>query len=68
MDYVVGDKYVTPPEHQGMYSEMLALMPWSYQINYYDRHVSLVSYERSKEEIRAREGLPEKGEGSKAKE
>ncbi len=40
MDYIVGDRHVTPPEHQEYYTEKLALMPDSYQINYYDRHVS----------------------------
>ncbi|GMH99028.1 hypothetical protein TrVE_jg9158 [Triparma verrucosa] len=38
MDYIIGDQWVTPPEHADHYTEKLALMPHSYQINYYDRH------------------------------
>jgi hypothetical protein len=61
-DYIVGDKFVTPPEHASFYSEKLALMPHSYQANYYKRYVNLESFiERGSEEwvsIRKREGLP----------
>ena len=38
MDYIVGDRHVTPAEHSFYYTEKLALMPHSYQINYYGRH------------------------------
>lgn len=33
IDYLVGDRYVTPPEHAEGYSEKLVLMPGSYQAN-----------------------------------
>jgi predicted O-linked N-acetylglucosamine transferase (SPINDLY family) len=33
IDYLVGDRFVTPPEHAGGYSEKLVLMPGSYQAN-----------------------------------
>lgn len=36
MDYIIGDRFVTPPEHQPYYSERLVQMPDAYQIN--DRH------------------------------
>lgn len=61
-DYIVGDKFVTPPEHAPFYTEKLALMPHSYQANYYKRYVNEESFiERGSEEwvsIRKREGLP----------
>ena len=39
MDYVVGDKWVTPPEHQSHFVEKMALLPNCYQINVYGRHL-----------------------------
>jgi len=36
MDYVIGDRFVTPPEFQPHYTERLVIMPDTYQIN--DRH------------------------------
>jgi protein O-GlcNAc transferase len=33
IDYLVGDRFVTPPEHAQGYSEKLVLMPGSYQAN-----------------------------------
>lgn len=33
MDYVIGDRFVTPPEHQPLYRERLVIMPDSYQAN-----------------------------------
>ncbi len=33
MDYVIGDRFVTPPEHQPHYRERLAILPDSYQVN-----------------------------------
>jgi len=39
MHYLVGDKYVTPPEHAEYYTEKLAILPQSYQINFYKRHI-----------------------------
>ncbi|CAO3459838.1 O-linked N-acetylglucosamine transferase, SPINDLY family protein [Azospirillum largimobile] len=33
MDYVIGDRFVTPPEHQLFYAERLAILPDAYQIN-----------------------------------
>jgi predicted O-linked N-acetylglucosamine transferase (SPINDLY family) len=66
MNYVVGDKWVTPPEHESHYTEKLALLPKSYQINYYDRHLphdseGLFAGVRGDEEwqrLREQEGLP----------
>jgi predicted O-linked N-acetylglucosamine transferase (SPINDLY family) len=66
-DYIVGDKLVTPPEDAHHYTEKLALMPHSYQANYYHRYVKKneAFVERGSEEwisIRQREGLPTSGE------
>jgi predicted O-linked N-acetylglucosamine transferase (SPINDLY family) len=33
IDYLVGDRFVTPPQHAEGYSEKLVLMPGSYQVN-----------------------------------
>lgn len=33
MDYVIGDRFVTPPEFQPYYTERLVIMPDAYQIN-----------------------------------
>ncbi|TWA58830.1 putative O-linked N-acetylglucosamine transferase (SPINDLY family) [Azospirillum brasilense] len=33
VDYVIGDRFVTPPEHQPHYRERLVIMPDSYQVN-----------------------------------
>lgn len=33
MDYVIGDRFVTPPDHQPHYRERLVIMPDSYQAN-----------------------------------
>ncbi|TWA86938.1 putative O-linked N-acetylglucosamine transferase (SPINDLY family) [Azospirillum brasilense] len=33
MDYVIGDRFVTPPEHKPHYRERLVIMPHSYQVN-----------------------------------
>ncbi|UKJ75118.1 tetratricopeptide repeat protein [Azospirillum brasilense] len=32
-DYVIGDRFVTPPDHQPHYRERLVIMPDSYQVN-----------------------------------
>ncbi len=55
MDYVIGDRFVTPPEHQPFYAERLVLLPDAYQIN--DRHRPLPDQVPS----RAACGLPETG-------
>jgi len=46
IDYVVGDKWVSPPEHEGHFVEKVALLPNSYQINYYERHGVGSGFER----------------------
>ncbi|MBK3733689.1 tetratricopeptide repeat protein [Azospirillum brasilense] len=33
VDYLIGDRFVTPPEHQPHYRERLVIMPDSYQVN-----------------------------------
>ncbi len=33
LDYTIGDRFVTPPEHQPFYRERLVRMPDSYQVN-----------------------------------
>jgi protein O-GlcNAc transferase len=33
IDYIIGDRFVTPSEHGGDYSEKLVLMPGTYQVN-----------------------------------
>ncbi|CAO3439983.1 O-linked N-acetylglucosamine transferase, SPINDLY family protein [Azospirillum doebereinerae] len=53
MDYIIGDRFVTPPEHQPHYSERLVRMPDSYQIN--DRHRPIAEPGPSRAEC----GLPE---------
>lgn len=55
MDYLIGDRIVTPPDHQPFYGERLVLMPDSYQVN--DRRRPLDAPVPS----RASCGLPEEG-------
>jgi len=55
MDYVIGDRFVTPPEHQPFYAERLAILPDAYQIN--DRHRPLPDQVPSRDDC----GLPEDG-------
>lgn len=55
MDYVIGDRFVTPPEHQPHYTERLVVMPDAYQIN--DRHRRVANETPS----RGACGLPEDG-------
>ncbi len=55
MDYIIGDRFVTPPEHQPYYTERLVVMPDAYQIN--DRHRRVADETPS----RAACGLPEDG-------
>jgi len=52
IDYMIGDRWVTPLEHAAHYSEKLAQMPHSYQPNDSRRHRPLPS-------TRADWGLPE---------
>jgi len=54
-DYVLGDKFVLPQEHQAFYSEKIVHLPGSYQANDSRRKVA----ERTP--TRAEVGLPEKG-------
>lgn len=53
MDYIVGDRFVTPLEHQPFYSERLVAMPDAYQINDRCRPVAAAT------PTRAECGLPE---------
>ncbi len=53
MDYVIGDRVVTPPEHQPFYSERLVALPDAYQIN--DRHRPIAETTPSRLQC----GLPE---------
>jgi predicted O-linked N-acetylglucosamine transferase (SPINDLY family) len=39
LDYLVADSIVVPPEHANHYSESLLLLPPSYQISYFERHI-----------------------------
>ena len=39
LEYIVGDSVVIPPEHATFYSESLLLLPPTYQISYFDRHI-----------------------------
>lgn len=55
MDYVIGDRFVTPAEHQPFYSERLVILPDSYQIN--DRRRLL----DGRVPTRAECGLPDDG-------
>ena len=54
-DYVLGDKFVLPQEHQAFYSEKIVHLPESYQANDSRRKLA----ERTP--TRAEVGLPEKG-------
>ena len=62
LDYIVGDKFVTPPEDAGHYTEKYALLPHSHQANYYRRVEHTRTYiERGSLEwktMRGKEGLP----------
>lgn len=40
---IVVDRVVVPPEHASFYSESLLILPPSYQLSYYDRHISSAS-------------------------
>ena len=42
IDYLICDKYVVPPDHSPRrhFTEKLVLLPHSYQVNYYDRHLA----------------------------
>jgi protein O-GlcNAc transferase len=55
MDYIVGDRFVTPMDAESRFSEKLAIMPDSYQIN--DRMRPLDGRTLSRKEY----GLPEDG-------
>lgn len=47
LDHIVVDHIVAPPEHAQYYSESYLLLPPTYQISYYDRHISLNDNARS---------------------
>jgi protein O-GlcNAc transferase len=55
IDYLITDKIVTPPEHASFYSEKLAILPYSYQVN--DHQQAIAPRIWTKKE----QGLPEKG-------
>ncbi|HVY57183.1 MAG TPA: tetratricopeptide repeat protein [Xanthobacteraceae bacterium] len=55
IDYVIGDRFVTPFAHQPFYSERIVQLPESYQVNDRKRRIT----ERTP--ARAEEGLPEDG-------
>lgn len=54
IDYLVGDSTVIPQSHQACYSEKIAYLPNSYQVNDTKRHISERLF------TRAECGLPEK--------
>ena len=53
MDYILGDPWVTPPEHDGAYREAVVRMPDSYQVNDAERPIS------PRMMTRAEAGLPD---------
>ena len=55
IDFLIGDRWVTPPEHDAFYTEQVVRLPDSYQVN--DRHRVIAD----KVFTRAELGLPEKG-------
>jgi predicted O-linked N-acetylglucosamine transferase (SPINDLY family) len=55
IDYLIADAVLIPPEFQGFYSEKIAYLPGSYQVNDSHREIS------SKTFSRAAVGLPENG-------
>lgn len=55
IDYLVADKTVIPPEHQGFYSEKIVYMPDCYQVN--DRRRKIMDIQ----DARGDHGLPNDG-------
>jgi protein O-GlcNAc transferase len=55
IDYLITDRIVTPHEHAPFYSERLAFMPHSYQVNDDQQKIA------ARKETRQDHGLPEKG-------
>ena len=55
IDYLIADRFVVPPEQYEAYSERIAWLPDSYQVNDQDRKISDVTPSR------AQAGLPEHG-------
>jgi len=51
-DYLIGDAYITPPEHAACYAEKLALLPDTYQPNNRERPMAAIP-------TRAECGLPQ---------
>ncbi len=54
IDYLIADRHVVPPEHAADYSERLALLPGSYQVNDRKRAIAATPSRRDL-------GLPEQG-------
>ena len=55
IDYLIADQTLIPKEKKAHYSEKIAYMPYSYQVNVSDREVSSDSV------FRHEHGLPKKG-------
>ena len=55
IDYIVADPILIPPEFQDFYTEKVAYLPYSYQVNDRKREISDRKFSR------AEVGLPEKG-------
>ena len=54
-DYLICDKHVVPPDHAPRlyFSEKLVFLPYSYQVNYYERHLVKFEATRRKQEQKA---------------
>jgi predicted O-linked N-acetylglucosamine transferase (SPINDLY family) len=55
IDYIIGDRYVIPPEHHRSYSEKVVYLPDCYQVNDFRRRIA------ARTPARAELGLPETG-------
>ncbi len=65
IDYILGDAWVTPPDHQEAYSERIVRLPGSYQPNDRQRPLPAAAQselgESQRQEMRASAGLPRDG-------
>ncbi|CAM9440178.1 unnamed protein product, partial [Discosporangium mesarthrocarpum] len=60
MDYLLTDRHVTPPENARHFSEKLALLPQTYQANFYQPHFGGAFWEGGRDQAMCRRlhGLP----------
>jgi hypothetical protein len=62
VDYVIGDRHVTPPHYAGLYYEKLLLMPHTYfAAGHASLHSEVIRAPADLAEVRRANGLPERG-------